>query len=255
VLWALGAATAVMTAFYMTRVFYLTFLGKERFDAHDPHDNVVSHSAHAKTKHGHGHPGEDPVSHEPPESDDHHGGSGVHESPAVMMLPLWVLAILSALGGFIGIPHLSWLDRWLAPVIPAHHETAAAASLEWILMAVSVAGAAFGIWFAFSTYKDMARAEARKQRWAWLHKTLENKWYVDEIFNAIFVRPIHMLSQGLWKGFDVAVIDRIVLGFGRVSNWTGQAVRVLQTGSIQIYAFMILVGLVATVGYLIYGMA
>ena len=87
-----------------------------------------------------------------------------------------------------------------------------------------------------------------------MHKILENKWYVDEIYEAVFVRPIHFLSDSLWKGFDVAVIDRIVVGFGRVSEWTGQAVRVIQTGSVQIYAFMLLLGVVVTVGYLIYGM-
>ncbi len=219
VLWAVGAATAVMTAFYMTRLFYLTFLGKPRYHE-DPH---------------------------------HH----VHESPAVMTMPLMVLALLSAIGGFMGIPHASWLGHWLAPVVPESHalREGVSASMEWILMGVSVAGAAVGIFFAFSTYKDLAKAEARKRQFAWLHRLLENKWYIDEIYEALFVKPIHTLSQGLWKGFDVAVIDRIVLGFGRVSQMTGQAVRTLQTGSIQVYAFMLLIGIVVTVGYLVYGMA
>jgi NADH-quinone oxidoreductase subunit L len=84
---------------------------------------------------------------------------------------------------------------------------------------------------------------------------LENKWYIDEIYDAIFIRPIKALAEGLWKGFDVAVIDRVVLGFGRVSAWTGQTIRVIQTGSVQVYAFMFLVGFVVSVGYLIYGLA
>jgi len=166
-----------------------------------------------------------------------------------------VLALLSAFGGFMGIPHMSWLAHWLDQVIPHHAgEGHVAPSMEWVLMGVSVAGAAIGIFFSLNLYKDLAKAEELRQRFAGLHKALENKWYVDEIYEAVLVKPIRVLSEGLWKGFDVAVIDRIVLGFGRVSQWTGQTVRVLQTGSIQVYAFMLLVGLVVTVGYLIYGL-
>ncbi len=232
ILWAIGAATAVMTAFYMTRLFSLTFLGKPRFNETHPHAHHDSHS-------------DEPA----------HGNGGVHESPLSMTGPLMVLAVLSAIGGFMGIPHMSWLAHWLEPVIPHHvGESHVAESMEWVLMAVSVAGAALGIYFSLNLYKNLAKAESLKKRFAWLHKTLENKWYVDEIYEAVFVKPIQMLSEGLWKGFDIAVIDRIVVGFGRVSMWTGQTVRVLQTGSIQVYAFMLLLGLVATVGYLIYGL-
>ena len=235
VFWALGFATAILTAFYMTRVFYLTFLGTPRFDP-----NQIG-AAHSHDAHG----------------DDHgHAPKGVHESPSVMIIPLMVLALLSAVGGFLGIPHASWIEHWLEPVIPAHEAVVSSGgSLEWILMGASVMGAVLGIWFAFDLYKDLRKATALKQRFEWLHKLLENKWYVDEIFETSIVRPIYALSQGLWRGIDVGVIDRIVLGFGRFSAWTGQTVRVLQTGSIQVYAFMILIGLVATVGYLVYGMA
>ena len=74
-------------------------------------------------------------------------------------------------------------------------------------------------------------------------------------FTAVaLIRPIYSVSVALWKNFDVAVIDRIVLGFGRVSEWTGQTLRVAQTGSIQTYALILMIGIVATVGYLIYGM-
>jgi NADH-quinone oxidoreductase subunit L len=245
VLWALGAATAVMTAFYMTRLFYLTFLGKPRFDE--------SKMGAAQGGHGHGH-------------DDHghghgHAAKGVHESGWQMLVPLVVLAVLSTIGGFMGIPHLSWLDHWLEPVIPSSHAVAAgiSPSMEWVLMGVSVLGAVVGIFVAFNIYKSrdgsLAKPEALKQRFSWLHKTLENKWYIDEIYEAAFIRPIQALSQGLWKGFDVAVIDRIVVGFGRASEWTGQAVRTVQTGSIQVYAIVLLIGFLASVGYLIYGLA
>jgi NADH-quinone oxidoreductase subunit L len=217
IFWALGLLTAVMTAFYMTRLFWLTFMGEPRFDSH------------------HVHP---------------------HESPMTMLLPLIILAIASVVGGFMGFPHASWIEGWLEPVIPVHEGASLnmMAGMEYILMAVSVIGAAAGIFVARNIYMNLKVAEGLKKRFSVLHKTLENKWYIDEIYEATLVRPIQMLSQALWKGFDVAVIDRIVVGFGKVSEWSGQTIRVIQTGSIQIYAFALLLGIIATVGYLIHGM-
>jgi NADH-quinone oxidoreductase subunit L len=128
-------------------------------------------------------------------------------------------------------------------------------SLEYVLMAVSVAIAVVGIMIAFSVYKSYQGGKDPVEAKApGLYKLLENKWYIDEIYDALVVRPVHFLSVELWKKFDVGVIDRIVLGFGRVTAWTGQTVRVIQTGSIQVYAVMLLIGLIATVGYLIYGL-
>jgi NADH-quinone oxidoreductase subunit L len=166
-----------------------------------------------------------------------------------------VLAVLSALGGLMGIPHASWLEHWLEPVIPGHALSASVnPAMEWVLMGVSVVGAVFGMVLAWRIYSDLKSAEALKARWAGVHRLLENKWYVDELYEAAIIRPIQMLSEILWKVFDVKVIDQAVLGLGRVSAWTGQRVRILQTGSTQVYAFMLLVGLVVTLGYIIYGL-
>ncbi len=249
ILWILGAMTAVMTAFYMTRLFSLTFLGKPRFD-----------NAKLGASHGHGH-GHDDDGHGHAKDDHHHAPkSGVHESGWQIVVPLAVLAILSTVGGFLGIPHMSWLEHWLEPVIPPHEASAAvSAGMEWVLMGVSVAGAVLGIAVAFNIYKSrdgsLAKPAALKQRFATLHRLLENKWYIDEIYEALIVRPIQAVSNAIWKGFDVAVIDRIVNGFGRVTEWTGETVRVVQTGSIQVYALVLLIGLLGSVGYLIYGLA
>jgi len=231
-LWVLGALTAVMTAFYMTRLFYLTFLGAPRFKE----GKAQAHGG------GHGHD---------------HSGIAVHESPTVMVLPLQILGVLSVIGGFIAIPHANWIEHWLSPVIPAHDPATlvAAPGMEWILMAVSVIGAVFGIFLGLKIYSDLRKAEQLKARFAVVYKVLENKWYVDEIYEALIVRPIYWLSVGLWKGFDVAVIDRAVLGFGKASQWSGQILRVAQTGSLQHYALVLLIGLIASAGYLIYGLA
>ncbi|MBS1963328.1 MAG: NADH-quinone oxidoreductase subunit L [Bdellovibrionales bacterium] len=243
-LWAIGLFTAMLTAFYMTRMFYLTFMGTPRFN--EAAMGANGHGHHDDHGHDHGH------------SDDHghgHGPKGVHESPALMTIPLVVLAVLSIVGGFIGIPHHSWLEHWLEPVIPGHAEGAFSVGEtgELVLMIVSVLAAAGAIAYAWKTYTNLKSAEARKKKHAKLHEALENKWYVDEAYEATFIQPIYELSVKLWKGFDVGVIDRIVLGFGRVSQWTGQAARTLQTGSIQVYAIMLLFGLVMTLAYLIKG--
>lgn len=215
VLWVLAAATAAMTAFYMTRMFYLTFLGE--------------HRAHA---------------------------SEAHESSAVMTIPLIILAILSVVGGFMGIPHRSWLEHWLSPVIAPHtpEHFVAGHTTELFLMAFSTVVALISIVFAFKIYRNLSNAEERKNKNIKLHRFLENKWFVDEFYERIAVTPIYRASIALWKSFDVAVIDRAVLMFGRVSFWTGQTARVVQTGAIQSYVLVLLLGLVITVGYLIYGL-
>ncbi len=112
VFWGLGAATAVMTAFYMTRLFTLTFLGTPRF----------KEKSHATGDH------------------HTHDSEGVHESPGMMVFSLQVLALFSAIGGFIGIPHFSWIEHWLEPVIPNHEplEAALGGGMEWVLMAISM---------------------------------------------------------------------------------------------------------------------
>lgn len=212
-LWAIGAGTAVMTAFYMTRLFSLTFLGKQRSDVH------------------------------------------AHETPNVMVAPLAVLAALSLLGGFMGIPHASWLGHWLEPIV-GHHvplRSGVEESMEWVLMGLSVLGAVIGIGVALKVYAKLELVEGVRRKWAGLLKLLQNKWFVDEVYEATIIRPLYGLSKALWTGFDVAVIDRMVVGVGRASAWTGSRLRTLQTGSIQVYAFMILLGILVTLGRLVYG--
>jgi NADH-quinone oxidoreductase subunit L len=227
VLWAMGALTAVMTAFYMSRLFFLTFMGKPRT----------------------------------------HEAEHAHESPFVMTGPLWVLAILSALGGFMGIPavisevfgahDINWLAHWLNPVVPHHVELnpGTTHAMEWALMGLSVLGALVGIFVAKGLYRDLAKAEALQKKFAGIHKILTDKWYIDELYDAAIVRPLVAFSKFLWRGFDVLVIDGFVNGLGRISAWTGNAARVMQTGSVQTYAIMALLGLLITVGYLVYGLA
>ena len=188
---------------------------------------------------------------------DSHGHAGpihVHESPYSMVVPLMILAGLSAVGGFIGVPHFSWLEHWLEPLIPTHEAVASAeGGMEWLLMGVSVAGAALGVFGALRFYGTLSAVKELTQKLSLVHRLLENKWYIDELYEAVIIRPIRKLSELLWTVVDVGLIDRLVLSFGRVSTWTGETARVLQTGAVQVYALALLVGILAIVGYLIYG--
>jgi NADH-quinone oxidoreductase subunit L len=214
-LWAVASVTALLTAFYMSRLFILTFLGKAR-------SKEASHA---------------------------------HESPWVMLLPLQVLAVLSIAGGFMGVPHASWLEHWLHPVLAhapelrtgVHHET------EWFLMGFSVVVAAAGIAGAFMLYRGQDAARKLTERFRVLHTVLFHKWYVDEFYDAVIVKPIAKFSGFLWKNFDVKGIDRVVLGFGTFAGQSGSIARTLQTGSTQLYTFLILVGFASIVGVTLYG--
>lgn len=214
-LWVLGVLTAMMTAFYMTRLMALTFWGKSRVDEHT-------------------HP---------------------HESPAIMTIPLIILALFSITAGYIGIP-THWLEEWLSGIIPIHNPETFTADhhTEIILMCVSTVLALSSALFAYFSYRNLKTAEDRKAKFKSLHHSLENKWFIDEIYEAFFVRPIKRMSISLWKGFDIAVIDNIVLGFGRISLLSGRTARLVQTGSLQIYILLFVLGMVLTVGYFIYGM-
>ncbi|MBI3557388.1 MAG: NADH-quinone oxidoreductase subunit L [Deltaproteobacteria bacterium] len=240
-LWAIMAFTALLTAFYMTRLTCLTFLGEPRFD---PKKIGAAHAA-AKD-HGHGH-GDDDHEHE-----EHHAKPGVHESPGIMVIPLIVLAVLSVIGGYVGIPHYSAIEHWLVPVVG--EPGGEASSMMWVLMAASVAIGLLGIGLGYYLY--VLRTDIPKsiyENFSAIYKILFNKYYVDEIYDALIVRPIKQISMVCWKVLDVIIVDGTVLAFARVSRFTGEVSRLVQTGAIQVYAVFILLGLTATMGYLIYG--
>ncbi|MHB8766271.1 MAG: NADH-quinone oxidoreductase subunit L, partial [Deferrisomatales bacterium] len=239
--WFLGFLAAGITAFYMFRLVFMTFYGKEKFDHH------------------HVHP---------------------HESPVSMTGVLWVLAILSVVGGWVGIPAAlggaNHFHHWLAPVLdPAPHASVHAAAqmagslgvtaawaagaageaahhdpAEYILMFLSVGYALVGIlvsWFLYIARPDLPKQIAEKARG--LYDLLLNKYYVDEIYQAVFVDGCLALATFLWAFWDVIVIDGIVNGTGLVARSLGGGVRQLQLGRVQGYALTILCGAVVVVGY------
>lgn len=201
----LGLAGALMTAFYMFRLYFLTFSGRFR-------------GTHEQ---------------------EHH----LHESPAAMTLPLVLLAILSVVGGYIGLPEVvsehHMLKEYLAPVvrnIEAHHLSH---ETEWMLMGLSVALIVGMIGFAWSATRKPDFKENTG-----LAKVLENKWYVDELYEGMIVKPLKSLSLVLDKYVERSGIDGIVNGMGRLVNWGSGRMRLLQNGQVGTYIFAMVIGMV-----------
>ena len=179
----------------------------------------------------------------------------VHESPPVMVIPLVILAILSIIGGWVGIPHAlgggEWFGNFLAPVFSSgthtapHHAVfnfslvkAAFAQeahahggheelvLEWSLMTISLGVAIAGILLAFFFYIKNPQAPVRvAEKIKGIYQIVFNKYYVDEIYNALFVQPIKKGSEWLWHSFDDMVVDGMVNGSGRLFSGAPESVQ------------------------------
>jgi NADH-quinone oxidoreductase subunit L len=238
-LWAVGLLTSLLTAIYMFRLVYLAF-----------HGNVQGAPNAPSAPSAHGAPGA--------------SGAHLHDAPPAMAVALVVLAVGSVLAGYVGVPHAfggsNRIEQFLEPSFTAggeaqaadHEESAAATeSLERGLAGVSIVVALAGIGLAtYFFLKNRRAADSVSARFAGLHRLLEHKYYVDEIYDAAVVRPIRIVSEdGLWKGVDVRVIDGSVNGVGEVVDRSGQLLRRAQTGSVRVYAASLFLGVVLILGY------
>ncbi len=228
VLWIIGFITAGLTAFYMFRLIYMTFYGKERMSSEVKHH--------------------------------------LHESPRSMTMPLVVLAVLSVVGGWVGIPHVfgvtNHFEHWLAPVIAGPHQEAAShalaaagssAATEFLLMGLTVVLVLFAIFAAYMLYKKRPELSTTlATKFSGLQTMLVNKYYVDEIYGAVVVRPLVSGSVFLWKIVDVLIIDGLINGFATIYADISQLVRRVQTGRLRSYATVFVLGVVALVGYFLY---
>jgi NADH-quinone oxidoreductase subunit L len=189
-----------------------------------------------------------------------------------MAIPLVVLAIGSILAGYLGVPHAlggsNRIETFLHPAFvasggeagapgDAHAPASAAgevhadASTELMLMGLSSGIAIAGIGIAWFLWARRPRGPAREA--TGLHRFLLNKYYVDELYDAAIVRPIHAISSGaLWKGVDVGLIDGAVNGVGLGVSGASSILRRTQTGSVRTYAFAVLAGTVAILGYYLF---
>ena len=210
-LYAIGLVTALLTAIYSFRAVIVPFLGT-------PRDKRLYNHA--------------------------------HESPALMTIPLWILAALSIVGGLLNLPFILTMESWLEPALGHHVEPSL--TLELLAITLSVIIAAFGLIIAIALYM---RGEGWPRRlrdsFKGLMPVIERKWYVDEFYNAIIVNPIRDSSEWLSQSFDRNIIDGVVNGAGNISANLGERVRHLQSGSIPTYALSILIGVVALVAYFV----
>jgi NADH-quinone oxidoreductase subunit L len=238
VLWVVGVLTALLTATYMFRLVFMTFHG-ERSSLASP----SSHGDHA-----------DPMDHA--DRVDHvdrkSHGTHLHDAPPAMAVALIVLAIGSAAAGWAGIG--GRFEHFLEPSFGAAAGEAVEGGPETTLMIVSVVVALAGIGMAAYFFLVNRRAADRAAaQLSGVHRLLSNKYYVDEVYDAAIVQPIHIVSEdGLWKGVDVGVIDRTVNGVAGAVAGAGEVLRRLQTGSVRAYAVSIFLGGVLILGYFLW---
>jgi NADH-quinone oxidoreductase subunit L len=221
-LWLVGLAGAGVTAFYMFRLLALTFEGEQRW-------GTVKHP---------------------------------HEAPATMTIPLIALAFLSVVGGFVGIPASlgggNAIEHWLDPVFERAQVVLLAPShpsefTEYLLMVLSVGVAVGGIVLARTWYLHRKEVpETLSERFAGAYRLLLNKYYVDEVYDAVIVTPTVKGSEKLlWKGIDVGVIDWCINTGAKLLGVLSRTVRVVQTGLAQSYVFVFVLGVVAILGWLL----
>jgi len=231
-LWVVGILTAMLTATYMFRLVFMTFHGERSSHATVAHS--VDHVDHA-----------DLVDHKP-------HGTHLHDAPPAMAVALIVLALGSVVAGWAGIGGRfeHFLEPSFGPVAEVAGEAAEGAP-ETALMILSVIVAIAGIGIAaYFFLKNRRAADRVAAQFSGVHTLLSNKYYVDEIYDAAVVQPIHIISEdGLWKGVDAGVIDRTVNGVAGAVGSAGEVLRRLQTGSVRAYAASLFLGVVLILGY------
>jgi len=246
VLWFIGFVTAMLTAFYMTRLMAMTFWGSYRGGHHDAH----GHDAHSHDDHGHGH-----------DTHGHHGHTP-HESPILLTFPLMVLALLSLAGGALNLPHWvaehGWMHHFLEPVFEhadkSVHFDESMAALELpmgfgtAILALCSAGLAY--WMYILNPSKPAELAAKMKA---LHMGSFNKWFVDEIYEATLIKPLVLLSrQVLWGVVDAQIIDGAVNGAATAATTLGRLHARISEGKLQVYAIGIAIG--AAVFVALYGL-
>jgi NADH-quinone oxidoreductase subunit L len=187
---------------------------------------------------------------------DHEVAHHVHESPPVMTVPLAILAVLAAGAGVWGLPgeHGTALDRFLAPVLAgAHAAEGAHHGPSWALMVVSVVASLAGLTVAWQLYvrgrADVAKIGVPQSG---LHRLLLDKYYVDELYDRLFVRPLFALSRWCAETLDQGVIDGAVNGVAAALQGLAARLRRYQTGFVMNYALSMLVGVVALLGWFLW---
>jgi NADH-quinone oxidoreductase subunit L len=211
VLWFVGSIASIMTAFYMFRLMYLTFFKEFRGT----------------------------------EEQKHH----LHESPSLITLPLVILAALATVGGLINLPGSNWLNHFLEPILATKLEHHSLGSQEYMLMGVALIGAVIGIAWAYSKYIKQSFVPKEDTQILGFSKTIYNKYYVDEFYTFLIVKPINSISNFFRTTLEPA-LGKVVFSFGSMANGVGKQGKKMQTGSIGLYLFAFVLGVCAIIIYL-----
>ncbi len=229
-LWFVGLVTAGMTSFYMFRLWFKTFFGPEKFKLADSHD-------HGHTSHTH----------------------APHESPWIMLGPLVILAILSVIGGWVGIPIAfggsDEAEHFLEPVFAAGVANATSFGLELTLAGVSVLTAALGFYIAYIFYyKKPGTASAFAEKSPALYRLVQNKFYIDEVYNAVFVTGLLMFTRIFLSGLvDTVLVNGSGRAAGTITRGLSTLTRRIQSGNIRSYAGWLALGAAAVIFVMVFG--
>jgi len=268
--WIVGVVTAFITSFYMFRLMFMTFAGEYRgaeTPTHAPVEPVTAHDSHAisgthGSSHGHGH-------------------GGIHESPMVMVVPLVILAVLSFIGGWIGVPGSlggsNHFDKFLGPVfrssIPAVNTQQAAPgesapreqategaepktghATEITFTAISVGAGLLGLFLAWLLYKQRPDLPDKIADSAHsLYSAVAHKYWIDEMYAAIFVKPLVVVSSVVfWRGLDRGIIDATLDGSAETAKELSDNVRHMQSGNVRSYAGWVAIGATGVIAYMVW---
>jgi NADH-quinone oxidoreductase subunit L len=208
-LFALGLFASLLTVYYMFRMFFLVFYGNSRTD--------------------------------------HHTLDHAHESPLSMTAPLGILAALSLGGGLLNVPAIfggaDWLQHFLEPVIGKVEEAHISASMEWTLMAIVVGLVLVVIFWAYRNYAVQKQVPGAEADEVGMGRILNHKYYVDEIYTAVFVKPAQQLSEFVGDVLDADFLDGLVNGVGRFTTGVGRVIRKIQEGTVGFYLFIFAFGI------------
>jgi len=211
VLWVVASIASIMTAFYMFRLMYLTFFKEFRGT----------------------------------EEQKHH----LHESPSLITIPLVILAVLAVIGGAINLPGSMWLNHFLEPILAAKHEAHHLGTQEFMLMGIALAGAIVGIIWANAKYIKGGFVPKEDAEITGFNKTVYNKYYVDEFYTFLIVKPINSLSNFFRTTLEPA-LGKVVFSFGTLANGIGTQGKKLHNGNIGLYLFVFVLGICAIITYL-----
>ena len=211
ILWVVASIASIMTAFYMFRLMYLTFF--KEFRGTEEQKNHL------------------------------------HESPSLITIPLVILAVLAAIGGAINLPGSMWLNHFLEPIMVGKHEEHVLGTQEYMLMGIALVGAIIAIVWSYSKYIKQHYVPKEDSKIIGFSKVVYKKYYVDEIYTFLIVKPLNGLSNFFRTTLEPA-LGKLVFSFGTLANGVSNQGRKLQTGSIGLYLFAFVLGICAIISYL-----